>query len=113
MTLEGKRWTPEGFGTASLVSSSATTRHPNEWPTKITGAPSAAARRAASTTNWTFAPIWEGKFPAHLPLAIVWVAGKILSSKASRQREAPALIVGVVLNGNRHREARDTPSPTW
>ena len=60
MTLEGKRWTPEG-GTASLVSSSATTRHPVRWPTKITGAPSAAAGRAAPA-NWTFAPIWK-KFP--------------------------------------------------
>ena len=89
MTLEGRRWTPDGFGTASLVSNSATTRHPNEWPTKITGAPSAAVfgRRRPS---WTFAPIWEGKLPAHLPLAIVVVLPKVAKACVSAGAVAAA-----------------------
>ena len=86
MTLAGRRWTPDGFGIASDVSNSVTTRHPNEWPTKTTGAPSVAALRAASTTNCTFAPIWEGKLPAHLPLAIVVVLPKV--AKAWRRARA-------------------------
>mmetsp|Transcript_3282 Transcript_3282/g.8011 ORF Transcript_3282/g.8011 Transcript_3282/m.8011 type:complete len:299 (+) Transcript_3282:103-999(+) len=89
MTLEGNLWTPDGFGIASDVSNSATTRHPKEWPTRITGAPSAAARRAASTTSWTFAPIWEGKLPAHLPLAIVVVLPKVASACVSAAQSPP------------------------